>query len=230
MSRMNRKNRNSKPYEFEEDGDPFIVVGIDAEWVYESEGRNRILSYQFAVLNADTGQLTKLIVYTKDGQRISLEHGLSKALLKARRGRVIDKVPRRFVIAGHFTRADLTTFADFGFFKRRIGAVRKSYATTEMPLQLRLASSEGPVRCGVMIVDTMMLTPTGTSVEKIGNLLGEPKVNLPDGYSKDRMDLFLRDHPDLFEKYALTDAVIPAKWVARTYSLLLGTARHRQDA
>ena len=77
MSRMNRKIRNSKPYEFEEDDDPFIVVGIDAEWVYESEGRNRILSYQFAVLNADTGQMTTLIVYTKDGHRISLERGLS---------------------------------------------------------------------------------------------------------------------------------------------------------
>ena len=72
-----------------------------------------------------------------------------------------------------------------------------------------------------MIVDTMMLSPTGTSVETIGNLLNEPKINLPSGYSKDRMDLFLRDHPELFEKYALTDAVIPAKSVARTYSLLL---------
>ena len=221
MSRTNRKVRNSKPYEFEEDDDPFIVVGIDAEWVYESEGRNRILSYQFAVHNDDTGRMATLIVYTKDGQRISLERGLSMAFLKARRRGVIDKVPRRFVIAGHFTRADLTTFADFGFFKRRIGAVRKSYATTEIPLQLSLASSEGPVRCGAMVVDTMMLTSAGTSVETIGNLLGEPKVNLPNGYSKDRMDLFLRDHPDLFEKYALTDAVIPAKWVARTYSLLL---------
>src|SRR6476661_2858177 len=83
VSRLSRKIRNSKPYEFKEDDDPFIVVGIDAEWVYESEGRNRILSYQFAVLNADTGQMTRLIVYTKDGHRISLEHGLSRALFKA---------------------------------------------------------------------------------------------------------------------------------------------------
>jgi hypothetical protein len=200
--------------------DSLIVVGIDAEWVYESEGRNRILSYQFAVHNADTGQTTTLIVYTKDGQRICLERGLSMALLKARRRGVIDKVPRRFVMAGHFTRADLTTFADFGFFKRRTGAVRKSYATTEIPLELRVASSEGPVKCSATVVDTMMLTSTGTSVETIGNLLGEPKVNLPNGYSKDRMDLILRDHPDLFERYALTDAVIPAKWVARTYGQL----------
>jgi hypothetical protein len=188
--------------------------------VYESKGRNHILSYQFAVHNDDTGQTTMRIVYTKHGQRISLERGLSMAFIKARRKGVIDRVPRRFVIAGHFTRADLTTFADFPFFKRRIGAVRKSYATTEIPLQLRVASSEGPVRCSATVVDTMMLTSTGTSVETIGNLLGEPKVNLPNGYSKDRMDLFLRDHPDLFEKYALTDAVIPAKWVARTYGLL----------
>ena len=55
MSRTKRKVRNSKPYEFEDDDDPFIVVGIDAEWVYESEGRNHILSYQFAVHNDDTG-------------------------------------------------------------------------------------------------------------------------------------------------------------------------------
>ena len=108
-------------------------------------------------------RLTTLIIYPKNGQRISLEHGLTRALLKARRENVIDKVPRRFIIAGHFTRADLTTFADFGYFKRRIGAVRKSYATTEMPLQLRLASNEGPVRCSAVIIDTMMLAPAGTS-------------------------------------------------------------------
>ena len=173
------------------------------------------------MLNADSGKLTTLIIYPKDGKRISLENGLTRALLKARRTGVVDKVPSRFVIAGHFTRADLTTFADFGYFKRRIGAVRKSYATTELPLQLCLASSEGPVRCSAMVVDTMMLSPNGTSVETIGNLLGEPKVILPDGYSKDRMDLFLQDHPDLFEQYALTDAIIPARWVARTYKLLL---------
>ena len=107
-----------RPYEYEEEADPFTAIGIDAEWVFESERRNKILSYQFAVLNADNGKLTTLIVYPKDGKRIALENGLTRALLKARRTGVVDKVPSRFVIAGHFTRADLTTFADFGFFKR----------------------------------------------------------------------------------------------------------------
>ena len=67
----------------------------------------------------------------------------------------------------------------------------------------------------------MMLSPSGTSLEAIGKLLGVHKVELPDSYSKERMDLFLQDHPKLFETYALTDAVIAARWVARTYRLLL---------
>ena len=180
------------------------MFGIDAEWVFESAGKNRILSYQFCLLNADSGKLAKLIIYPKNGKRISLENGLTRALLKARREKVIDKVPRKFTIAGHFTRADLTTFSDFGYFKRRTGAVRKTYATTEMPLSLRLASNEGPVRCSAVIIDTMLLAPAGTSLEALGKLLGVPKIELPEGYSKDRMDMFLRDHPELFEEYALT--------------------------
>ena len=39
--------RQKKPYEYAEDADPFVVVGLDAEWVFESAGKNRILSYQF---------------------------------------------------------------------------------------------------------------------------------------------------------------------------------------
>jgi len=213
--------RSSKPYEYEVDADPFVVCGIDAEWTYESAGRNLILSYQFAVINANSGKMSKLIILPKNGARIELEHGLSRALLKARKRKVIDKVPNKFVIAGHFTRADLTTFENFGWFKRRIGAVRKTFATTMMPLRLRLAASEGPVKCSCLIVDTVLLAPAGTSLETIGKLLGMLKIELPPGYTKDRMDLFLRDHPKLFKKYAVTDAVIAAKWVTKTYGLLL---------
>jgi hypothetical protein len=72
-----------------------------------------------------------------------------------------------------------------------------------------------------VIIDTMLLAPAGTSLEALGKLLGVPKIELPEGYTKDRMDLFLRDHPEKFEEYALRDAVIPALWVVKTYGLLL---------
>ena len=215
-------SRRHIPPEFEKDADPFIVVGIDGEWVVKCVGNNRMLSYQFAVLNADTDKMVTYIHYPKkNGKRISLEYGLSRALLKARQHGVIDQVPKRIVLAGHFTRADLTTFSDFNDIKRRLGAVRKTYVSTKIPLQVRLAASEGMVRCNATVIDTMLLSSAGTSLDAIGKLLGIPKIELPEGHSKDRMDLFLTDHPKLFEKYALTDAVIAAKWVARIYRMLL---------
>ena len=30
-----------RPYEYEEEADPFIAIGIDAEWVFESERQTR---------------------------------------------------------------------------------------------------------------------------------------------------------------------------------------------
>lgn len=107
--------RARKPHQFAEDPDPFVVIGIDAEWVYESAGKNLILSYQFALLNDDTEEMTRLIEYPNNGLRMSLERGLTRLMLKARQERVINTVPRRFIIAGHFTRADLTTFFGFWF-------------------------------------------------------------------------------------------------------------------
>ena len=213
--------RSGKPHEYAVEADPFVAVGLDAEWVYESVGRNLILSYQFSVYNADSGKYVQLIILPKNGKRISLEHGLSRALFKARKKKIIARVPRQLIITGHFTRADLTTFDNFGWFKRRIDAVRKTFASAMMPLQLRLAELEGPARCNCLIIDTMLLSPAGTSLDAIGKLLGIPKIELPAGYTKDRMDLFLRDHPKLFKKYALTDSLIPAMYVARIYRLML---------
>ena len=118
------------PHEHLAAPDPFVTIGLDAEWVLELVGKNLILSYQFCVLNADSGARAELIIYPKAGKRITLEEGLTRAMLKALKERVINQVPKRFIISAHFTRADLTTFANFRLFKRGIGAVRKSYATT----------------------------------------------------------------------------------------------------
>jgi hypothetical protein len=193
-----------------------IIVGLDAEWVFESKGHNHVLSYQFAVHNAASGRTETHIIYTIDGKRITLQSGLEKAFSKAKRSGVISEIPERFVMTGHFIRSDFSTLKNFHVLKRRVSAVRKTYATTKMPMRLKV----GTTQCHIKLVDTTMLTPAGTPLATIGDLLGEPKVELPDGYTKDRMDLFLQDHPTLFETYAVTDAVIPAKWVARTYGLL----------
>ena len=64
------------------------------------------------------------------------------------------------------------------------------------------------------VVDTMLLSPNRSPLGALGEALGLPKVELPEGYSKERMDLFLGPIEE-FIAYAMTDAEIAARWTAR---------------
>jgi DNA polymerase type B, organellar and viral len=122
-------------------------------------------------------------------------------------------------LAAHFSRADLSTLRDFAKLKRRFSAVRRTYATTMKPLVLRIFTDEGPARVSVRLVDTMLIAPAGASLALLGETLGVPKVDLPHGYSKARMDVFKQQKPEEFERYALADAEIAARWAASVFSL-----------
>ncbi|HCH3385730.1 TPA: hypothetical protein NKU35_003447 [Vibrio parahaemolyticus] len=64
----------------------------------------------------------------------------------------------------------------------------------------------------IKFYDTMLLAPTGQSLEAIGELLGLEKIKLPEGYTKDRMGEFLENEPELFEQYAIRDAIIAVRY------------------
>ena len=84
-----------KRRKFEYTNDPVVRVGFDTEWVFDSPGKNRILSYQFALLNSDTDRMTTMIVYpSRKCRRITLDHGLAQLFQKARNEKVIGHVPR----------------------------------------------------------------------------------------------------------------------------------------
>jgi hypothetical protein len=209
---------------------PRVIVGFDSEWTFAKEGENQILSWQFVVLNADTGATSETFLEPKGPtrrHRIALSHGLSEALHKARCEGVIPFIPNKLTVACHFARADITTVRDFATIKRHLTAVRKTYATTRRPLTLRIATPERKLKCKVRLVDTMLLTAANTKLERLGADLGVPKVSLPEGYAKDRMDLFLVERREDFINYAMTDARIAALWVARIDEILnsLGVAR-----
>ena len=197
---------------------PRIIVGYDSEWVRETKGRNRILSYQLVVLNADTMRMSCTFIEPNGPSRRhrkSLSGLLEIALWDAVREGVIRDVPDKLVLASHFARADITALRDFNAIKRRLTAVRKTYTTTGRPLSVRIGRTRGEKPCNVTVVDTMLLCAAKTSLEQLGKDLGLQKVELPEGYSKDRMDLFLAERRDDFIAYALTDARIAALWAAR---------------
>jgi hypothetical protein len=207
-----------------------IDVGFDSEWVdasYEDCGipphtTNRILSWQLYLLSR-SGPHCSLLVEAKGGgksSRLQLKTLLGMIVRKAIWEGIIPSPPDIIHLAAHFSRADLSTLRDFSRLKRKFSAVRRTYATTMKPLVLQVPTNQGTVRVSVRLVDTMLIAPAGASLASLGASLGVPKVDLPPGYSKDRMDLFKRERPEEFARYALADAEIAARWAARVFSLV----------
>ena len=212
-----------RPRKYEYPKGPLIIVGFDSEWTFLKSSHNHVLSWQFVLLNTETGRMTKLIIYAKDARksrRITLDYGLSKVIHRARREKVIRTIPRSICLAGHFLRADISTLKDYADLRRQTEAIRKTYATSKIPVRESISAPEGTIDINVRFVDTTLLCATGTALSKLGEDLGVPKVELPEGYSKDRMDIFLKERPGEYEQYALTDATIPALWVARFREIL----------
>ena len=119
--------------------------------------------------------------------------------------------------SAHFSRGDLSTLRDFAKLKRRFSAVRRTYATTIKPLVLRILTDQGTTCVSVRLVDTMLIAPAGASLASLGATLGVPKVDLPHGHSKARMDVFKQQKPEEFARYALADAEIAARWAAALF-------------
>jgi hypothetical protein len=203
---------------------PRVIVGFDSEWVVDGP-RNRMLSYQLVVLNAAAGKRSESY-FPLDGatSRRPKKLGwlLAHALRKAIAERVIKSYPDKLILAGHFTRADVSALEDFDEIKTRLTALRKTYATTTIPISVTIATPRGARKVSVTVADTMLLAPAKTKLEKLGADLGVPKIELPEGYTKDRMDLFQADRPDEFRAYAMTDAVIAALWADRVCEILSG--------
>ena len=208
---------------------PNIIASLDAEWVKGQHAEvalpdheNRLLSYQITILNRATGQYHSILEEPTGAtrrHRLSLAHLLAKALLAAKKAGVIEAWPEVLALVAHFTRADLTTLRDRKNLLTRVDSVRRTFATTTRPLVLSVPSPAGPRRISIIIVDTMLLAPAGSSLKVLGDAIGVPKIELPPG-TIERMDLLKEENPALFRDYALQDAVIAAKWADRAWTLL----------
>src|SRR4051812_26911943 len=174
---------------------PDVVASLDAEWVNGQHAEvalpatdNRVLSYQVTILNRTTGQHHSILrepTGPTRRHRLSLGHLLAKALLAAKIAGVIKTWPETLVLVAHFTRADLTTLRDWRELRTRVDSVRRTYATTTRPLVLTIPSPAGPKRISIVIADTMLLAPAGSSLKVLGAALGEHKIDLPPARSRE---------------------------------------------
>jgi hypothetical protein len=216
---------------------PPLHVGIDAEWVRKSKGRNTIISVQFFVVGPTGKRYTKIIHLTgakSVDKRPSLAEALDKLLDECEVRCIFDEWPCEVVLVGFFNRGDITAFSDFRKFRHLLDGIGGSLVTVSQPAKIELpmkpksaerlkfrytrvlGNAFNPVLMSIRLVDALLLAPPASSLKKIGAWLNIEKLPLPEGFDKSDMERFRRERPQAFDDYALRDAEIAvyyALWV-----------------
>src|SRR5215212_10882603 len=217
---------------------PKIIIGVDSEWVEpfagsvypdhktgpeHKTGRNLILSAQFLMLYQGQ-EFTPRIYYTQParllrddlgdpddaGRRWPLRDVLYEYIRDAVEAGFLAEWPESVYLAGHWTRADLPGFADYGRIRKKLDGVRKTYVSLGKPLSIGRKENGRWHGSKVWQIDTFLLAPgTSRGLDKVARLYGLEEMQLPAGAIQ-RMDLLLRDDRATYDDYALQDARIAA--------------------
>lgn len=213
---------------------PRLYIGFDAEWTQSRRGHNRIDTVQFVVYGPTGASMDRIFDLSGDhdvDQRIRLADALDVVLDEAEEACVFEHWPHEVVLVGFFLRGDITAFADFKDLRPQLDGIAGSLGTVSkaakltLPMdgqrqarlksryRLVLGDDFDPRVLNVRIIDASGLGPPGVSLHKIGEWLEQPKVKLPEGYSKSDMRKFKREQPEQFAEYALHDARLAVLYV-----------------
>lgn len=207
------------------------IIAIDSEYVEITDPNdktvrtNHVLCHSYAV--GFKGRYTKGIIYTfsadKD-HRIEIEYLIYVALQKAIDEKIIKRWPEGVFVAGHFIRADFLNFKGaLDIARTKMTGIRKTIASAEVygvdidkiaakvcrheVMELSCKSNRKRI-ISVEFRDSMLVSPAGKGLKDVGESLGVPKLEIPAPYSITEMNVFLKEQPELFEAYAINDAVI----------------------
>lgn len=206
---------------------------------------NKVLCISYAILDPETGRRWSGVAHIEPmrKRRWSLKQFLEQieivaldlGILTPERMRAAnERLPKRTLrglricLLAHFSRADLPGFSDFRRLKRAFSAVRKTYVTIEKPYVLTTRPRNYRTKTSVTLRDTRLLAPAGYgSLSAIGDMLGFPKLTVPDVEDENgaivpgitRMDLVQARHRAEFEAYAIRDAEIAVDFAERVAAL-----------
>jgi hypothetical protein len=222
----------------------YIIVGFDTEYkvpdnpasledIETGKAKYVVVSYQVHCSVYDPAQPEAIewsaICYPETDDRIKLTDLMLMAFAKGISSKSVETIPTLVYVVGHFTRADVPAFADFKDLTTQLSAVRSTFTSVDKGMNVFIEFDEGkPVEFLVILRDTMLLTAEGVKkLADIGELVGVPKVVLDSDPEKAKfyianMDVFLAEHPDRFERYALTDALICVRYLQKVIDLYLG--------
>lgn len=170
------------------------IFGYDTEYTDK-----QILSFS---LSFDyCGEETSEIFYCMK-EKIS-SSDLYEAIKKINKKYGLKRAKTYYLIA-HFSQADISRITDFDH-KNLV----ENKKTKIMEVSNTYIGSLYPVK-GIQLKVLDLFAFFKTSLARIGEILGFPKIEV-DQYYKENMDIFLKDHPKEYEKYANRDAEITLK-------------------
>lgn len=215
---------------------PVVHIGTDSEFEEheictdnKSTYRNNVISCQ-AYLRCGL-RTTQMIYYPKSYEykdRITLKKFISDIVNKALKEGTIKELPSMIYIYGHFLRADMPSFKSFYRMKNEVAGIGGTFASIMKagsvdiddgrkkrftPEPINLADhNRHRYQCLVRYVDTMLHTPGRGGLAVAGEIIGLPKLKIPEGHSIERMGELLKDDKEAFEKYAMRDAEIACEY------------------
>lgn len=221
--------------------DRFLIIGFDTEYKSRGEsfnreelkegfGRNNVLSYQVHCKVHDPDQPEAVewggVCFPESSEvdnRLTLSDLITFAVWKGITSNAISVVPTQIYLVGHFTRADVPAFRDFKSLTQMMSSVRNTFLSIGGHISIDFDFDDGddPLPLKLFLRDTMLLTPaTSKSLRALGELVGLEKIQLDpdpkkDQWYKENMDVLLEENPELFDRYALNDAVICVKYADR---------------
>lgn len=229
---------------------PTVYIGFDSEFLpgYKTKEEtvdNTILSLQFYMVG-ERGAFQRIVYPDGDSKadRPNFNKVIVQMLLDALEDGAILEWPRMVVVCGFFLRIDLQAFGDLASFKNKIENIggRAASGKAAVPVELNAEDVAGLLRnrtlltpdCDgifralkVRFIDVGGHAAMGTSLAQIGDLLGVPKLDLPDGYTIDRMDLLRDGDRQAFEKYGLRDAEIAVRFYIRLQNFAEKVTRYQ---
>ncbi len=198
-----------------------LVLSLDTE--YQNDGpQNDIVSYQALAISAE-GRAIEVIWVCEPGVRMSLAEicevvrkllGIKPKRLKMPNARQ----PSPILLLWHFGAAEWAALRDREKLGNVLQIIRKvPVSLGTVPLKLKL--NNRTVKCGVKVADTTLLAPAGKgSLAALGEVVGVPKVGLPDG-AITRMRDYLADDESNFSAYGINDCRITYAYYARMHEL-----------
>ena len=204
-----------------------LTIAVDAEWFSEGEddkAHRVVLSQQYS-FRVGGVRYDVVVVFTRDVRFAPgtllvavIDFVLTllpsqSAFVKSGKGKAVLYI----TLLGHYGIVDLSTFwrknRQSGLMKQTEGVRRTLVTFDQVNVKTFDDNRNEKYTLKTQLRDTMLLAPAGAqSLAKLGATMNFPKLELTGGFDKSEMDILMKNDPDQYLAYALTDTAVTLAW------------------